>query len=131
MAEKQIFYVKWTQSIQISWFNQIHLWNSLTIMNHQLRITVKKKFNIFKHQVFIVSPPTHLSTMVTSHAKFIFRRTRRWQNWCFARLLSVTNNYAVASQSANGPKSKYKNRKRLNLKILCFIIVLQDMITCV
>ena len=118
-AEKLIFCVKWIQSIQTSWFNQIRLWNSLTIMNQPLRIIVKKKFNIFKRQVFIVSPPTFPST---THAKFIFRWAGRWQNWCFSRLLSITNNYAVASQPADGSESKYKNRKRLNLKIIYIII---------
>ena len=88
-------------------------------MNQPLRIIVKKKFNIFKRQVFIVSQPTFPST---THAKFIFRWARRWQNWCFSRLLSITNNYAVASQPADGPESKYKNRKRLNLKIIYIII---------
>ena len=55
MVEKQIFSVKWIRSTQISWFNPIHLWNKPMIMNPQSQIIAKKKFNISKHPVFIVS----------------------------------------------------------------------------
>ena len=142
MVEKQIFSVKWIRSTQISWFNPIHLWNKPMIMNPQSQIIAKKKFNISKHPVFIVSlfpflmaqietlcwwqnqsPKSnqsshqHISssTFVTNIAearlncnlwiiqKLIFRWARRWQNWCFTRLLSITNNHADTSQSANEP----------------------------